>query len=178
MWSNPRRSIKPNIHSASRNELLRSGNYELNQTSWVEVKIPLIPRDVWPDPTAVKACSICTSLPEGLRNRAKTTTLEGRIKKDKGKERGGELRKRPESGERKRILAVSHGELQRGSGEWRKKLWNGSFVEECRRKAKLWCGDKKRGFLVAEEGFVDGPLLSLWALRFSLFMFYYIVLEK
>lgn len=31
-------------------------------------KIPLIPREVWPDPTAVKACSICTSFPEGLLN--------------------------------------------------------------------------------------------------------------
>ena len=28
--------------------------------------LPLIPKDVWPDPTAVKACSIWTSFPEGL----------------------------------------------------------------------------------------------------------------
>ena len=28
--------------------------------------LPLMPREVCPDPTAVRACSICTSLPEGL----------------------------------------------------------------------------------------------------------------
>lgn len=28
--------------------------------------VPLMPRDVWPDPTAISACSIWTSLPEGL----------------------------------------------------------------------------------------------------------------
>lgn len=27
----------------------------------------LIPSEVWPDPTAVSACSICTSLPDGLK---------------------------------------------------------------------------------------------------------------
>jgi len=30
-------------------------------------ELPLIPREVWPEPTAVKACSIWTSLPEGLK---------------------------------------------------------------------------------------------------------------
>lgn len=34
-------------------------------------KLPLIPREVWPDPTAVKACSICTSFPEGLLDNSK-----------------------------------------------------------------------------------------------------------
>jgi hypothetical protein len=29
----------------------------------------LIPREVWPDPTAVSACSICTSFPDGLQQR-------------------------------------------------------------------------------------------------------------
>ena len=27
----------------------------------------MIPREVWPDPTAVNACSICTSFPVGLK---------------------------------------------------------------------------------------------------------------
>jgi hypothetical protein len=27
----------------------------------------LIPSEVWPDPTAVSACSICTSFPDGLK---------------------------------------------------------------------------------------------------------------
>lgn len=66
------------------------------------------------------------------------------------------MRKRPESGERKRILAVSHGVLERVSGESRRTSEMG-VLEECRRKAQVWC-TKKRGFLVAEEGFVRRAL--------------------
>jgi hypothetical protein len=33
----------------------------------LKLQQPLIPREVWPDPTAVNACSICTSFPVGLK---------------------------------------------------------------------------------------------------------------
>lgn len=36
------------------------------QIEWMN-ELPLIPREVCPEPTAVKACSIWTSLPEGLK---------------------------------------------------------------------------------------------------------------
>jgi hypothetical protein len=33
----------------------------------LKLQQPLIPREVWPDPTAVNACSICTNFPVGLK---------------------------------------------------------------------------------------------------------------
>lgn len=48
-------------------------NFEIN--SWEYIS-PLIPKEVWPEPTAVRACSIWTSFPEGLptRNSGKMTS--------------------------------------------------------------------------------------------------------
>ena len=75
-------------------------------------QLPFIPKDVCPEPTAVKACSIWTSFPEGLFHN--TTQLvetthhtilfinKNQIKLLKS------VRTIPKCGERKRILTIPH----------------------------------------------------------------------
>ena len=80
------------------------GTNKTKQKKFVNT-IPLIPREVWPDPTAVKACSICTSFPEGLLQRVqqqvyqqKETTLASHYGMAEQKIMEERL---PESGQRK-----------------------------------------------------------------------------
>ena len=72
--------------------------------------------------------------------RAQKHSIRGRQNQERERERerergrNGELSERPESGERKGVLAISHVVLERGSGESRRASEMG-VLGECRRQA-------------------------------------------
>lgn len=74
---------------------------------------PLIPREVCPEPTAVRACSICTSFPDGLQGTKTPFKVRLTPAKSPQRERARETELGPEGGKREGVLAVPHSRARR-----------------------------------------------------------------